>query len=346
MSKNAGGTKRVTSLADALKLNFGLVTTDRRRNYGNSLHGSMILGTSGFMSGMTNGDSSSRREEQDPDIPVERDQVLPGSWSSPRSPRPPTHTNGITSHPRPSQPQELPNGTDHTSRPHIEHSTCHDSSAEEYTDERAREVISARLVQGHIVDDDFPSPSLSTLSSSAYLPGEANIGPPQFSSDTNQDPMTSSFISTMSTHGAGEHALGGSTGESDEEDHHMMNPELEHTITLVGNVKDRTVLVIDDMIDGAASWIAAAETVVKRGDAKNVYCIATHGLFGEDCLEQMEACKCIDRIVVTNSYPIERERVERAKKLVVLDISGLLSEAIRRNHYGESISQLFQHCPD
>ena len=126
----------------------------------------------------------------------------------------------------------------------------------------------------------------------------------------------------------------------------MMNPELEHTITLVGNVKDRTVFIIDDMIDGAASWIAAAETVVKRGDAKNVYCIATHGLFGEDSLERMEACKCIDRIVVTNTYPIDSERVERAKKLEVLDISGLLSEAIRRNHYGESISALFQHYPN
>lgn len=343
VSKNPGGTKRVTSLADVLKLNFGLVTTDRRRNHGNSLHGSMILGSSGFLGGMTIDENQTHREEQDPDIPIDRNHILPGSWSSPR---PQTRPNGVTSHPRSSHAQDLPNGTAHDAGPNIEQPTPQDSAAEEYTDERAREVISARLVQGHVVDDDFPSPSLSTLSSSAFLPGEANIGPPHFSSEPSQDPMASSFISTMSTMGAGDHALAGSTGESDEEDQHMMNPELEHTITLVGNVKDRTVLIIDDMIDGAASWIAAAETVVKRGDAKNVYCIATHGLFGDESLEQMEACKCIDRIVVTNSYPIEARRTERAKKLVVLDISGLLSEAIRRNHYGESISQLFQHYPD
>ena len=158
--------------------------------------------------------------------------------------------------------------------------------------------------------------------------------------------MASSIISNLSAYGTGDQPLGGSVAESDEEDHQMMNPEMEHTITLVGKVKDHTVFIIDDMIDGAASWIAAAETVVMRGGAKSVYCIATHGLFGDDSLEQMEACKCIDKIVVTNSYPIERGRVEKARKLVILDISGLLSEAIRRNHYGESISQLFQHFPD
>ena len=114
----------------------------------------------------------------------------------------------------------------------------------------------------------------------------------------------------------------------------------------MGNVKDRVVLIIDDLIDQCGSWIAAAETVVKRGGAKKVYCIATHGLFGHDSLEKMEECQCIDYIVVTNTYPIEPERMRACKKLVVLDISKLISEAIRRNHYGESISALFQHYPD
>jgi len=63
-------------------------------------------------------------------------------------------------------------------------------------------------------------------------------------------------------------------------------------------------------------------------------------------LEKMEVCECIDYIVVTNSYPIAPERVKASKKLVVLDLSNLLSEAIRRNHYGESISQLYQHYQD
>ncbi|KAJ3571172.1 hypothetical protein NPX13_g5473 [Xylaria arbuscula] len=145
------------------------------------------------------------------------------------------------------------------------------------------------------------------------------------------------------------HALGGSgdAGDSsDEEEEKLQDPKVEHMITLVGNVKDRSVLIVDDMIDKAGSWIAAAETVVKRGGAKKVYCMATHGVFGADCLEQLQACDCIHQIIVTNSFPIPDNRARNASKLVILDLSYLLSEAIRRNHYGESISPLFQHMLD
>lgn len=195
----------------------------------------------------------------------------------------------------------------------------------EYTDERAREVIHGRLVQGHIVPDDYPSPTQSAMSSSMILDHQ------------EEDPMAMSRASSFFN--PEPHALGG-TGDaaatSDEEEEGFNNPSLEQMITLVGDVRNRTVFIIDDMIDKAGSWIAAAETVVKRGGAKKVYCIATHGLFGGDSLEEMQACDCIDTIVVTNSFPIPAEKIREIKKLVVLDLSGLLSEAIRRNHYGES----------
>ena len=102
-----------------------------------------------------------------------------------------------------------------------------------------------------------------------------------------------------------EHALGGTfdaTASSDEEEEGLRNPELEQMITLVGNVRGRTVFIVDDMIDKAGSWIAAAECVVKRGGAKKVFCIATHGLFGEDCLAQMEAHECIDYVSYFKNY--------------------------------------------
>lgn len=139
-------------------------------------------------------------------------------------------------------------------------------------------------------------------------------------------------------------ALGGTAdagASSDEEEDNLQNPEVESTVTLVGNVKDRPVFIVDDMIDKAGSWIAAAETVVKRGGATKVYCIATHGLFGGDSLRDLQECECIEQIIVTNSFPLE-EQTNR-NKLVVLDVSPLLAEAIRRNHNGESISQLFMH---
>jgi ribose-phosphate pyrophosphokinase len=131
---------------------------------------------------------------------------------------------------------------------------------------------------------------------------------------------------------------------SDDEEEDLKNPELETMVTLVGNVKTRPVFLVDDMIDKPGSWIAAAETVVKRGGATKVYCMATHGLFGGDCLKEMNDCECIDKIVVTNAFPIPEHKALQAKdKLVVIPVDNLLSEAIRRNHHGESISQLFMH---
>jgi len=205
----------------------------------------------------------------------------------------------------------------------------------EFTDERARDITHGRLVQGHIVPDDYPSPTQSSMSSSMIL------------ERPEEDPMEMSRNSSFFNPEG--HALGGTadaTATSDEEEEGFNDPTLEQMITLVGDVRNRPVFIVDDMIDKAGSWIAAAECVVKRGGAKKVYIIATHGLFGGDSLEELQDCDCIDTVLVTNSFPISPEKARAAKKLVILDLSNLLAEAIRRNHYGESISALFTHTYD
>ena len=370
VSKNPGGTKRVTSLADALRLNFALVTTERRRT---DVNGNVA--GSGFLGRMTDGrhnwgSGSTSSENGQPNGSVAEDTGVshrsPPRTSSPQingvssaiSPRhinyqdvgssPLMQSTRADSHLPPTSRNIVPRESrdSDSARTLYYDGASVDDSGEEYTDERAREVITGRLIHGHIVDDNAPSPVLSAMSNSiATLPGDI-MGQPQ---PEDVDLMTSSFVSTRSVL-QGENALGGSgdanRNDSDDEEDGFKNPEFEHTVTLIGNVKERIVFIIDDLLDQCGSWIAAAETVVKRGDAKKVYCIATHGLFGEDSLEQMEACDCIDFIVVTNTHPISPERIKASKKLVILDISNLLAEAIRRNHYGESISALFQHFPD
>ena len=370
VSKNPGGTKRVTSLADALRLNFALVTTERRRTDTNgSLTGSGLFDRVG--NGGNGLDYSMNHTDHSPPNGTASEEVKSPSHSSPRTP---PQTNGappsnlpfrqfnhrdIGSSPltqstrlesaspptsRTSVPREVLTSSLSRTRPLDE--TSAEDSADEFTDERARDVVTGRLVHGHIVDDDAPSPALSTMSGSiTTLPGDV-LGQPQLD---DVDPMSLSLVSTRSAF-QGDNALGGSgdanRNDSDDEEDGFKNPEFEHTVTLIGDVKDKVVFIIDDLLDQCGSWIAAAETVVKRGDARQVYCIATHGLFGDDSLEQMENCECIDYIVVTNTYPIAPERVKACKKLVILDISNLLAEAIRRNHYGESISALFQHYLD
>jgi ribose-phosphate pyrophosphokinase len=351
VSKNAGGTKRVTSLADALKLNFGIVTTDRRR--GGNMSSSMIMTRldRNPVTNMSNGMD---------DLALDSSFSLSGPAPKDTQQNKELVSNGVsTSRPTSSRQDSFPSGHRNNQRTpsHIRtHSSVGTSPVQrsplvrsvttparsspieeetEYTDERAKEVTHGRLVQGHIVPDDYPSPTQSAMSSSVML------------EQPEDDPMemsrASSFFASEPL------ALGGTqdaTASSDEEEDSFNNPSLEQMITLVGNVKDRTVFIIDDMIDKAGSWIAAAETVVKRGGAKKVYCIATHGLFGGDSLEELQDCDCIDTIVVTNSFPIPVEKARAIKKLVIIDLSHLLSEAIRRNHYGESISALFQHIND
>lgn len=207
--------------------------------------------------------------------------------------------------------------------------------------QRARHVITSRLVQGHVVDDDAPSPALSASTTSTARHRKSTDDDDD---EAIPDHMLSSFISTASSRR--DHGLGGSAEAADssaEEEEDLKNPEIDTTVTLVGNVKDRPVFIIDDMIDQAGSWIAAAETVVKRAHATKVYCMATHGLFGDDALEEMERCECIEKIIVTNAFPIPPEKASKTRKLVVIGVDNLLAEAIRRNHHGESISQLFMH---
>ena len=365
VSKNPGGTKRVTSLADNLKLNFALVTTQPKRitTHNNSMEGSMFFETYGPPPNLTT--SFDGPSDVKPASLLERRKSArhssqsnaqanginptshPRNISSPYQPSPLTHTQRTES----TSPPDVRTPTPRTAPTFSSEPTFHSEEAEvnegdEYTDERASEVVTGRLIQGHIVDDDAPSPSLSAMSSSGIgMPRDGFFSPRNGLASPaieEADPMMMSSMSSLSRRTTDLDQGGG----SEDEEEGFKDPIQEHLVTLVGNVQDRVVLIVDDIIDQCGSWIAAAETVAKRGDAKEVYCIATHGLFGEDSLERMEACECIDHIVVSNTYPLDPERARACRKLIVLDISYLLAEAIRRNHYGESISALFQQYPD
>ncbi|KAI1945877.1 ribose-phosphate pyrophosphokinase 1 [Ophidiomyces ophidiicola] len=347
VTKNAGGSKRVTSLADALKLNFGIVTTDRRRQKYN--HHSMT-DSAIFFDSVEHTLANVRNAEFPPRNAPHR-ASLPSRARSRDVGQQPTSLVDAFSEGRtnPLTPlvEEAKTPQDQCAEPDRSESESEnrllqggdgqlDDPANEYTDERAREVITGRLVQGHLVDDDYPSPHLS--STSASVSGlNASLERIDAYDGAPLDPMAESVISTISSFQP-EHALGGSfdaEASSDEEDEKAQHSNHERTITLVGDVRDKTVFIVDDMIDRAGSWIAAAETVVKKGGAKKVYCIATHGLFGDNSLEQLEECDCIDYIVITNTFPIAPQRARNMKKLVVLDVAALLSESIRRHHYGE-----------
>ncbi|KAF2122374.1 phosphoribosyltransferase-like protein [Lophiotrema nucula] len=360
VSKNPGGTKRVTSLADALKLSFGIITTDRRRAV-SSVHWNEsamfeqlnidgTYDTSGLVEAALDVDAHIMPISSlsyNPRAELGKPKLRSRAPSNPLSRRANGESLGspLSKSMRASSIVDPEVSLDPLKTNFREDGNEADNdSADEYTDERARDVIHGRLVQGHIVDENHPSPAMSAVSTSTW-----RNRPPSDGENDIPDHMMSSFVSTASSvhNRNSEHALGGTmdaAASSEEEEEDLRNPDLETMVTLVGNVKDRPVFIVDDMIDKSASWIAAAETVVKRGGATAVYCMATHALFGGDCLEEMADCECIDKIVVTNAFPIpEYKRIQGGDKLVMIGVDTLLAEAIRRNHHGESMSQLFMH---
>lgn len=352
VSKNVGGSKRVTSLADTLKLSFAICSTDRRRNtfhVNPNMTDSVVFfdaiepqGVRTNRTGRTSPDSDDSLEAaaDHPRGPVARgggprtERAAVNGVSRPTRPRTVTINSSPliqTTRQESASPPASPNPVLRAETLPSARRPSEYEAQEGFHDEKAREVMVGRLVQGHIVNDDHPSPALSALSGFGFADRHHDaIGDPAM------DPMTSSFVSNVSSIQAG-HALGGSFDaepSSEDEEDNIGNPEVEHTVTLVGNVHDKTVLIMDDIMDRSGSWVAAAETCVKIGGAKKVYCIGIHALLGDDALEEMEACDCIDRIVVTNTFPIASHRLRSSKKLVVIDLSNLLSEAIRRNHHG------------
>jgi len=107
---------------------------------------------------------------------------------------------------------------------------------------------------------------------------------------------------------------------------------------LIGDVKDRDCIIVDDIIDTAGTLTNAARAVMDRG-AKRVVACASHGVFSGPAVERLEA-SLLEEIVVTNSIPLSDE-AKACKKIRQLSIARLLGEAIRRIHNSDSVSSLF-----
>ncbi|CAF9910567.1 MAG: ribose-phosphate pyrophosphokinase [Alectoria fallacina] len=112
------------------------------------------------------------------------------------------------------------------------------------------------------------------------------------------------------------------------------------TMMLVGDVANRTAILIDDLADTSNTITRAAKLLKKEG-AKKVYALITHGVLSGEAIERINA-SALDKVIVTNSVPQE-EHEKLCPKLEVLDVGHVFAEAIRRVHHGESISVLFQY---
>ncbi|BFZ59110.1 ribose-phosphate pyrophosphokinase 1 [Saitoella coloradoensis] len=312
VSKNPGGTKRATSLADTLGINFGIIHTDRRR--GRNFNSGFSTRASTF------GDDDMDEDEDEEDQQPDEDDCYP----------PPQKRNNDIADPDPTPPASLPNQFTHMSlsASHLS-SMSFTSTGSPMRQRQIEGVHTGRLVSGHIVDDDYPD-NMSEASTTHH-----------FNRD-GLDPMTASMYSIAPSAAGSVLALGGTIdahGSDDEEENACQEGE-ERTITLVGDVRNKVAIVVDDMVDRGGSFVAAAEHLRRNCGATKVYVMGTHGVLSDDCLDEMEWCDDIHQVVVTNTYPVSEEK-KKSKKLAVIDISMIIAESIRRNHNGESVSFLF-----
>jgi len=115
-------------------------------------------------------------------------------------------------------------------------------------------------------------------------------------------------------------------------------PNVSEVMHVVGDVKGKNAIIVDDIIDTAGTLCNAARAVMDAG-AKSVKACASHAVFSGAAIERIDASP-LTRVVVTNTIPLS-EAGKASSKIKVLSVGRLLGEAVKRIHHGDSISSLF-----
>jgi ribose-phosphate pyrophosphokinase len=108
-------------------------------------------------------------------------------------------------------------------------------------------------------------------------------------------------------------------------------------MNVVGDVRGRTCIIQDDIIDTAGTIVKAASALVDNGAARVLAC-AVHGVLSGPAIARIEAAP-LERLIVTNTIPLDGEKAN--EKILVLSVARLLGQAIRSIHEETSVSSLF-----
>ena len=115
-------------------------------------------------------------------------------------------------------------------------------------------------------------------------------------------------------------------------------PNKAQVMHLIGDLKDKDVLIIDDMIDTAGTIVNATDEAKENG-AKSVIAVATHALLSVPAIDRIQKSK-IEKLVVTDTVSIKDEK--KLDNMEIVTVARVFGEAIRRVFDGESVSALFE----
>ncbi len=114
--------------------------------------------------------------------------------------------------------------------------------------------------------------------------------------------------------------------------------DVSEVMNIIGNVRDKDAVLLDDMIDTAGTITQGAEAIKKAG-ARRILAACTHAILSGSAIERLNA-SMIDEVIVTNTIPL-KGKDETCKKIMTLSVASLLGEAIRNTHDETSVSSLF-----
>ncbi|MFA7676754.1 MAG: ribose-phosphate pyrophosphokinase [Candidatus Omnitrophota bacterium] len=115
------------------------------------------------------------------------------------------------------------------------------------------------------------------------------------------------------------------------------SPESIDVMHILGEVKGKNVIMVDDIIATGSSLVEAAKAL-KRAGAKKIFAAITHGILSGNAVSKVNKSE-IDSLIITDSIPLTKDK--RSKKIKVISVGSLFAEAIKRIHFEKSISVLF-----
>ncbi len=122
-------------------------------------------------------------------------------------------------------------------------------------------------------------------------------------------------------------------------DKRRTQPNVAKAMNVVGDVKGKDAVIIDDMIDTAGTLVEAAKALRREG-AQKIYACASHGIFSAPAFERIVACEELEGVVVTDTIPLSAEG-KKIAKIKVLSIGDILAKAVHRTFNHDSVSSLF-----
>ena len=114
---------------------------------------------------------------------------------------------------------------------------------------------------------------------------------------------------------------------------------VSQAMNIVGEVRGKECILIDDMIDTAGTLVEACRALKENGALKISVC-STHAVFSPPALERIANCDALDQVIVTNTIPLSPE-AEKIDKIKVLSVSEIFARAIHRTFNNDSLSSLF-----